>query len=75
MVVGSEDPLGGGIVDILACAKPTPQFIGSRKTVNIVVPTRKKIMLDDAVAVCGVRKLETQYLGVIFRLLDGRNNG
>lgn len=70
VVIRSQQQLSGGSGDALPVAKAFPQVVGSGERLTVIVPPGEKIMLDGAVAVGGVRKLEAQDLGIIFCLLE-----
>lgn len=69
-VVGRKDALCRLIVNGFARSKALPQVIRRWKTCEVVVTAGQEIVLDDSVAVRGVRELQSQYLGVFLRLLE-----
>ena len=69
VVIGSEHAFGGLARRCLGLAQTAPQLVRRREAIEVVVPPGQKIVLDDAVSVRRIGKLEPENLGVFLRLL------
>jgi len=68
--VRREQQLAGRGGNALRLTEAFPEVVRRRELRKFVISPRGEIVLDDAVAVGGVRKLEAQNLRVIFGLLE-----
>src|SRR5438445_13843960 len=70
MVIGSEQPTGGLVIDGLCLPQSLPEILCRGEDIQVIIATRQKIMLDDPLAVRRVGELQAEDLRVFFRLLE-----